>query len=163
MKSVLFMSDGKKLRIGDFFYKKERGEVTLVRYAGHKSRVTVPEGVALIADECFSDVKTKEVVLPEGVREIGRRAFYCSAVKKVSLPASVKTVGSGAFDCSGIESLSINNPNVFFYPEIFDHAYDLKEISFAGTIDEWEKIFEGQTYSATFSVRFSDGTTKTYQ
>lgn len=156
MKSISYLTDGKSLRIGDFFYRKEAGEVTLTKYAGNKSRVVVPEGVDHLADESFSKTKIREVVLPSSVRTIGEKAFYCSTVQKINLPSSVENLGCRAFDCSGIVELTIENPKIFLYPAVFDHAYDLKEIRFSGTAEEWETIFFEQVRSADFTVRLAD-------
>ena len=162
MKDVSFLKDGKTLAIGSHRYRKDGDNVILTRYDGHKSRVDVPYGVTEIGDESFAGTKINEVLLPPSLKTIGKKAFYGSAVRKIRLPSSVQTVYERAFDCSGLTALSIDNPNVFLYPEVFDHAYDLTEIVFAGTRDQWEEVFAEQVYSAPFVVRFSDGTTKQY-
>jgi len=162
MKDIAFLRDGKKLTIGDFSYQKNGDNVILTRYAGHKSRVEVPVGVTDLADESFSGARIKQVVLPQGVRTVGKKAFYCSTLQRIELPSSVALLGERAFDCSSIRTISIKNPEILLESEIFDHAYEMTEILFDGTPEQWENVFYDQTYSASFVVRFSDGTTKRY-
>ena len=163
MKDVSYLKDGRKLVIGDYSYRKDGDNVILTRYAGHKSRVKIPEGVTDLADESFADARITQVDLPSTIKTIGRKAFYCSAVRKVHLPRSVETVRERAFDCSGLTELTIDNPNAYFYPEAFDHAYDLTTIRFAGTKEQWEEISENQIFSASFTVFFPDGTTQEHE
>lgn len=162
MKSIDQLQDGKSLAIGDYSYRKEGENVILVRYAGKKSRVVIPSGVTEIGTEAFAGSKTKEVVLPATVRLIGEKAFYCSKIEKILLPESVETVCGRAFDCSCLATITVQNPDTFFYPEAFDHAYDLTEVVFNGAEERWEEIYRGQTFSSSFTVLFTDGSTKEY-
>lgn len=123
------------------------------------AELVVPDGVTRIADEAFYAAKAKRILLPDGVREVGGKAFGCAAVEELTLPRSVETVGNRAFDCAEIRVLRIENPDVFFYPEIIDHCYDLEDVYFAGTKEQWDKAFdtEFQPYSAAFRLHLADG------
>lgn len=94
----------------------------LVAYRGEQEEVLIPQGVRVIAAQCFQGCETiRKIVLPAGLKNIGEgafencsslaeivwnnsierisdRAFAGCAVKEVSLGASVKYLGVGAFD-----------------------------------------------------------------
>lgn len=137
--------------------KIENGVLLVVECC--EEEVVVPEGVTRIADEAFYAAKAKRILLPDGVREVGDKAFGCAAVEELTLPRSVETVGNRAFDCAEIRVLRIENPDVFFYPEIIDHCYDLEDVYFAGTKEQWDKAFDAefQPYSAAFRLHLADG------
>jgi hypothetical protein len=79
--------------------------------------VTVPEGVAYIADGAFEGcVKLAEVNLPSTLTAIGARAFKgCSSLTSFNVPARVNAIGDGCFiGCSGIENFYVNPANTTF-------------------------------------------------
>lgn len=109
---------GKAGEQGDFLVS---GGV-LVAYRGEQEEVLIPQGVRVIAAQCFQGCETiRKVVLPSGLKNIGEgafencsslgeivwnnsierisdRAFAGCAVKEVTLGASVKYLGVGVFD-----------------------------------------------------------------
>ena len=70
----------------------------LLSFTGNTDRLTIPDGVLVIADEAFIRCRVSEAVLPEGLKTIGENAFrWRSELKKANLPSSVKHIGANAF------------------------------------------------------------------
>lgn len=91
----------------EFEYIKEDGGITITKYTGKKTNVTIPnkiEGLPVlkINKKAFTDSKIKSIMLPSYCTEIDWFAFYgCFALSTVYIPSSVETIGYGAFDgCS---------------------------------------------------------------
>ena len=162
MKDVSFIPDGRTRNIGYATYKKSREELVLVRYVGKKSRVIVPYGVTAIGEEAFLNAPVSEVVLPPSIKSIGTRAFYSSKVKVVHLPNSTEIVYPRAFACSALKKIVVDNKDLFLYEEVFDHCYDLTEVDFSGTEEEWENVIRAQKDLSGYVVTFADGRKKQY-
>lgn len=71
----------------------------LLRYAGNKETVNVPEDITGIGTYAFYDNKSvRGVILPEGLKTIDSHAFcLCTALEKVNIPKGT-TVADKAFD-----------------------------------------------------------------
>ena len=90
--------------------------VTITRYTGSASFVTVPDTingnpVTTIDWNAFSSCSTlKEITLPEGLKSIGNYAFKsCTALERMTIPDSVTSVSKGAFyNCSGLKSVTLS-------------------------------------------------------
>lgn len=94
----------------------------LVQYRGSSMRVSIPDGVRVIAAECFQghseieevsfpesltdigeaafeDCKNlSEIVWKNGILTIGDRAFSGCALTEITIPGTVQSMGIGAFD-----------------------------------------------------------------
>lgn len=95
-----------------FEYVKENGGITITKYIGKQTSVTIPNKieqlpVLKIGENAFADSKVKSVTLPSSCEEIDWFAFYgCYALTTIYVSSEVKTIGYGAFDsCS--KSLTI--------------------------------------------------------
>lgn len=104
----------KKLDV--FAYESnEDGSLTLSRYYGSATSVTVPyrvdgRSVTVIGREAFSSRTTlQEVRLPSSVTTIGQSAFYyCTALRSVHVPYGVKEIGPSAFyNCTALSELAL--------------------------------------------------------
>lgn len=82
--------------------------------------VSVPSSAEILGCYCFAECESlKEVKLPEGVRVIGFRAFSkCSSLARVYIPCSVAAIEKKTFG---------------FCPA-------LKEVIYAGTEEQWNRI-----------------------
>ena len=97
------------------YASNDDGSLTLSRYYGSQSSVTVPRrvgkrSVTAIGREAFSyRTALESVVLPSGVTSIGPSAFYyCTALKSVTIPYGVASIGANAFyNCESLASLSL--------------------------------------------------------
>ena len=106
--------------------RREKGdfEITadgvLKKYRGNDTDVVIPDGVRVIGDDAFADMKgiermimecehydapaMKTLVIPDSVEEIGNYAFaYCANLTEVDIPDSVRKIAWRAFE--GCESL----------------------------------------------------------
>jgi len=62
------------------------------------TRVVVPEGVTVIADNCFANCPDLvEVSLPSSIKTIGANAFSHTAIQSIDIPKDVTSIGDGAF------------------------------------------------------------------
>lgn len=95
-----------------FEYTKENGGVTIIKYIGKQTSVTIPNKieqlpVLKIGENAFADTNIKSITLPSSCEEIDWFAFYgCYALTTIYISKNVNTIGYGAFDsCS--KSLTI--------------------------------------------------------
>lgn len=93
--------------LSEFQYVKEDGGITIMRYLGKQTSVSIPNTieqlpVLKIAENAFTDTKIKSVTLPSSCKEIDWFAFYgCYALNTVYVSKSVESIGYGAFEgCS---------------------------------------------------------------
>ena len=69
--------------------------LTVKRYVGSETEVTVPDGVDSIGDSAFYGCKgLTKLALPQGLKEIGGNAFLgCEGLSYMDIPDGVETVG----------------------------------------------------------------------
>lgn len=82
---------------------------TLIAATTTKDKITVPEGIKVIAGNAFEEGQVREVELPSGIVSIGNKAFKnCSNLEKIIWPESVATIGWWAFKgCNKLRSIAI--------------------------------------------------------
>ena len=73
--------------------------LTVKRYVGSETEVTVPDGVDSIGDSAFHRCTgLSNIVIPDSVVSIGDSAFYgCTGLTKLALPQGLKKIGGNAF------------------------------------------------------------------
>ena len=113
----------------------------LLKYLGAESRVAVPDGITVIAEEAFAGNETIDrVILPESLLEIGAGAFRdCLLLQTVSFPESLQRIGREAFE-NCVKLLRISLPRTFKRLEqsVFEHCRALKEIDFGENLTQIE-------------------------
>lgn len=115
----------------DFEYENENGTLTITKYIGKATDVTVPDEidglpVKRIGKYAFADTRVKSVSLPSSCTEIDWFAFYgCFALTSVTVPESVASIGYGAFDsCSKALTLyCVNGSYAEQYADSFGMNY----------------------------------------
>lgn len=81
----------------------------------------------------------KTVVIPNFIKRIGMKSFaYNDKIQEVIIPANVEYIDSLAFDGSSLKRVYILNPKILIDVEAFDHCYDLSDIYFRGSKEEWD-------------------------
>ena len=71
-----------------------------MEYRGYEERVTVPDGIRIIAEGCFEKNEAiGRVILPDSVTEIHQNAFKnCVSLQTIKLPEHLRVVDTGAFE-----------------------------------------------------------------
>ncbi len=109
-------------------YEVNNNEITITRYTGTNTTVTVPgeiDGIRVtkIGVRAFSGMDDidhhehsrcwylQEIILPDTITEIGEYAFIrCENLKSFDMPDSVKKIGKHILqDCSSVEAVKISN------------------------------------------------------
>ena len=127
---------------GDFEYTVSNNTVTITKYKGSDSTVTVPStingmSVTGIGDYAFRGCSSlTSVTIPNGVTSIGQRTFYdCSSLTSITIPDSVKSIGSYAFyDCSSLTSVTIPNSVTSIGYEAFSGCSSLTSITIPDSV-----------------------------
>lgn len=100
-------------------------------------------------------------ILEDGVSEIGWGGFFwCTSLQDIVLPATLKDIKFEAFySCRSLRSITIPSSVEHIGNEVFDGCDQLTEISFAGTMAEWQALINGtsNTKIAECTIRCSDG------
>lgn len=97
------------------------------------------------------------------VLEVPKRCFYGTDVFKVNLPNNISVISAEAFrNCT--ELLTVHMPKSIksISSGAFTGCYDLYEITYEGTMKEWEKILKGDFWHSGRSlyIKCSDGEIK---
>ena len=101
----------------DFEYTESNGEITITKYIGSSSKVSIPDTingkpVVAIGYEAFYLCSSlTSVVIPDGIESIGDNAFYdCASLKSIVIGNSVEHIGREAFrECVSLEYFYFNS------------------------------------------------------
>lgn len=89
---------------GDFTYTTQANGITVTKYNGSSTVVTIPSeingtAVVCIGEGAFEGSSVQSVVIPSTVTKIDWFAFRaCTQLVEITVPASVKSIEYGAFD-----------------------------------------------------------------
>ena len=95
-------------------------------------------------EDCIIDSRSNKLIVstgntvPEGVTNIPGKAFFGFPITQISLPSTLKSIGFSAFAS----------------------CRSLKEIHFAGTVEQWKAVSKGNTWDAgtpDYTVHCADG------
>lgn len=97
--------NGRSEASGDFLIS---GGV-LAAYRGQGGEVRIPEGVRVIAAECFQGMEEiRKVILPDGLRNIGEGAFEgCSSLSEVQWNEDLEKISDRAFSGCGLKEVTL--------------------------------------------------------
>ena len=105
----------------------------LLKYLGSESRVAVPQGITVIAEEAFEGNEAVDrVILPDSLLEIGAYAFRdCLLLQTVEFPVRLTRLGAGAFEnCVKLIRASLPPGLAKIEDNTFKHCHVLREITF---------------------------------
>lgn len=117
----------------------------LLKYLGAESRVVVPEGITIIAEEAFAGNETiNSIILPHGLREIGQGAFRdCLLLQTITFPQSLERIGREAFDnCVKLLRIALPGTVTRLEAGTFKYCRVLKEVDLGGNLERIaEQVF----------------------
>jgi hypothetical protein len=125
-----------------FTYTTNDGTITITKYTGYGSAVTVPGKinglpVTRIGDEAFySSPNLASVTIPNGVVSIGANAFYdCIWLSSVTIPNSVTNIGNGAFAiCQSLTSVTIPEGVTSIADATFEYCKVLESVAIPNSV-----------------------------
>lgn len=132
------------------------------------TKVVIPPSVKKIGDRAFSGNSIgkynsiKDVTISNGVEIIGEGAFSsCHSLESLTIPGSVKNISCGAFSgCLELKTLEIEKGVGKIEEKAFEDCKTLSEITYTGTVDEWNKIEKERKWNCEVPAQFvkcSDG------
>ena len=132
------------------------------------TKVVIPPSVKKIGDRAFSgssfgdNNSIKDVTISNGVEIIGERAFAsCHLLESLTIPSSVQNISNGAFSgCLELKTLEIEKGVGKIEEKAFEDCKTLSEITYTGTVDEWNKIEKERKWNCEVPAQFvkcSDG------
>ena len=118
-------ADGEGEELSDtyknFTYTSNGTYITITKYNGSESSVTVPSTIANLP-----------------VQEIGQEAFNGNlSITSVTIPASVKKIGTGAFcNCQKMATLTLNEGLTEIGNQSFKYCFALKSVTIPSTVSK---------------------------
>lgn len=122
---------------------------TLLFYSGNDSIISVPEGVAKIADNAFANNNLiEQVTLPSTLECIEEKAFLkCKKLRNINLPQGLKKIESAAFKECGIETISIPSSVEVIEKGAFQDCRNLRVIDIA--VPQTQLVLEAYVFQCT--------------
>ncbi len=123
--------------------------------------IDMPDSVTIIKDSSFASCrKLTDVKLSNNLKTIEGYAFqYCESITTIKLPNSMTRIRTDAFTlCKNLASIEIPKSITEIEAFAFVGSNNLRDVYYAGTKSEWEKISKGsneQLDNAT--IHFNSG------
>ena len=125
--------------------------------------LSISNGVEIIGAGAFSSCFLLESLsIPSSVKIIGAGAFSsCHSLESLTIPGNVKNISCGAFSgCLELKTLEIEKGVGKIEEKAFEDCKTLSEITYTGTVAEWNKIEKGRKWNCEVPAQFvkcSDG------
>ena len=156
----IFGLNAKAETYGDFEYKVEHGTVTITRYTGSETEVTIPSEIdgkkvtvigtysSHISDEigAFShNSSLMSVTIPSSIKTIGKFAFDgCTNLKSITIPSSVTTIRDYAFKyCTSLTSVTVPDSVTTMEYGVFADCTSLVSCTIPNSVIDLMGTFEG--------------------
>ena len=106
----------------------------------------------------FGCTSLTSINIPDGLISISDSAFYkCSSLNSINIPDGVTSIGGFAFcECSSLTSITIPNGVASIGEYAFFYCYNL-DITYNGTMEEWNLLVNGKSIGFYKSVICTDG------
>ena len=118
-------------------------EITRLKDRERRLRVTVPDGVTSIGNDCFINaVRLKTVSLPRGIVNIGASAFWdCQSLEEFSIPDGIRVIKPHTFGkCASLKRVYIPESVELIALGAFGRCDSLAEIAYAGSSAQWQAV-----------------------
>ena len=103
----------------------------------------------------------RSVTLNGGVTEVGKNAFVCCEnLQSVTIPDSVTRIGEKSFSgCYRLGTVTIPASVMEIGDDAFDECYSLLEITYGGTIEQWNTLMNSREdeWLTRVTINCSDG------
>ncbi len=122
------------------FYIEEQ---VLMKYYGNGGKIVIPEGVADIFFEVFTNMNSiTEVSVPGSTTELTPFTFEgCSGLTEAILGEGLRVIGLGAFrDCAALKRIMLPRSLKAIEKFAFSGCASLSEICFTGSETEWSLV-----------------------
>ena len=103
--------------------------------------VLLPKNSVCLYPDTFKNCYSiKSVSIPDSVKTIKKHAFYGCEITEIVIPAGVEKIEQNAFEmCGSLVNVYISSNTVQIAEDAFPSS-NIKNVSFAGTEEEWKKI-----------------------
>lgn len=122
--------------------------------------VNIPGGVTALPGNFLEDsYALTSFTVPGSVREIGSYAFAWTGAESILVEEGVETIGQSAFYGSSITSITLPGNLISLDRDALESCYDLTDIYFGGTVDQWTELAGGMSFDSEYGVTVwcSDG------
>lgn len=110
--------------------------------------VTFGKNLLEIGTHAFAMCGITNVTLPNSLTEIGDEAFYGCSLTTVTFGSNVKTIGDRAFASCLLTSIKIPAGVTTIGVAAFANCQSLTEITFDGTVAQWNAINKGADWNS---------------
>lgn len=139
---ITVCSTAEALSKNDFEYSVSFGEVTIEKYVGSATNLTIPDtidgySVIHIGESAFEDCTAlEEITISDRVVVIDKDAFRgCTSLKRIEIPSSVRIIEEGAFRCCvALEYIQLPNTVAQICDYTFTDCYALQSIEIPGSV-----------------------------
>ena len=130
---------------------------------GKTGSFTIPSSVTSIEAQAFEYSSISSVSIPEGVTSIKEYTFLeCANLTSIVLSNGITSIGEGAFEYSCITSIEIPDSVTSIGEYAFYNCERLKDIYYAGTEKQWNKISFGDWWNWLYDDWDGEGLTVFY-
>lgn len=116
--------------------------------------IIIPETVTTLGSSSFANSGLVNVTIPGSIAFVGSEAFnYCYSLETLVMNEGVERIGLGAFR-NNIRLSSVQLPKSLTTLEgmIFGNDKNLKSISYAGTMEEWDLITKADAWYSNSAI-----------
>ena len=134
--------------INDFDYTLDGNKIYIGTYNGNDKKIWLNSSYIIDGKEChvaeIHDTSlladAKSVIIPDGTVMLGNNIFWSSRTEYIYLPSTLSNINQ----------------------ILFDNFWELKEIYFGGTAEQWNILTDGKTLPDGLKISFDVAPNKLY-
>ena len=127
-------------------------------------RIDMPDNIMLIGSETFGECGLESIKFSDNSKlmGVGYSAFFeCAEIKEVDFPNGLIEIGQMAFACCyHLDKLVIPKSVKSIGEGFVAHCWNLEQIDFMGTKEEWENIKKNKKWGDQWINQFSNSSIK---